>query len=274
MPANQQQYQYWNGPGGETWALNQARLDDMLKPLSAAVVKVAAAAPGERVMDIGCGCGDTSIALAMSGAQVEAVDLSKPMLDLARHRAEHRPGLSFTQADASIEPFTSPVQLLFSRFGVMFFDKPIEAFSHLHSGLSEGGRLVFICWQKPSANPWMSLGGKALRPFLPAPAITPDPRAAGPFAFADRDFLEVVLGQAGFSEIVISSLEKELKVADTLDEAILIQGQVGPAARAIAELSGDNLEKALAALRQALEGFMGDDGLWLGSATWLVQAKY
>lgn len=274
MPANQQQYQYWNGPGGATWALNQARLDDMLTPLSAAAIRSAAAAAGERVMDIGCGCGDTSIALALNGAQVEGVDLSKPMLDLARQRTEDMHSVSFTQADASVVPFASPVQLLFSRFGVMFFDKPIEAFSHLHSGLSEAGRLVFICWQKPSANPWMSLGGKALQPFLPAPAIAPDPRVPGPFAFADRNFIEVVLAEAGFSEIVINSLKKDLKVADTLDEAMLMQGQVGPAARAIAELSGDNLKKALAALRHALEDYMSDDGLWLGSATWLVQARY
>jgi hypothetical protein len=83
-----------------------------------------------------------------------------------------------------------------------------------------------------------------------------------------------VLAEAGFSEIVINSLKKDLKVADTLDEAMLMQGQVGPAARAIAELSGDNLKKALAALRHALEDYMSDDGLWLGSATWLVQARY
>ncbi len=274
MSANQQQHQYWNGPGGETWASNQSKLDDMLQPLSATAVSYARAVSGERVLDIGCGCGDTSIALARSGAQVEGVDLSKPMLEVARQRAEDRPQVSFTQADASVMPFAQSVQLLFSRFGVMFFDKPIEAFRHLHSGLSESGRLVFICWQKPSANPWMSLGGKALRPFLPAPAVAPDPRAPGPFAFAEPSFIEEVLVKAGFSEIVIDSLERDLKVADTLDEAIVMQGQVGPAARAMAELSGDDLDKALATLRSTLNDYMSDEGLWLGSATWLVQAQY
>lgn len=149
----------------------------MLNPLAAEVVRIAAAIPGERVMDIGCG--DTSIALARIGAVVQGIDLSRPMLRLASQRAKSIQGVTFTQADAAVVPFAQSVQLLFSRFGVMFFEGPIKAFSHLHSGLSEEGRLVFICWQKPSANPWMSLAGRALQPFLPAPVSPPDPRVPG-----------------------------------------------------------------------------------------------
>ena len=274
MSGNKQQREYWNGQAGETWTLNQIKLDRMLNPLSAEAVRIAAAIPGERVMDIGCGCGDTSIALARTGAVVQGIDLSEPMLRLASQRAKSIQGVTFTQADAAVVAFAQPVQLLFSRFGVMFFEDPIKAFSHLHSGLSEKGRLVFICWQKPSANPWMSLGGRALQPFLPAPASPPDPRAPGPFAFSDTAYVEDLLAKAGFNEIVIESLKKDLKVADTLDEALIIQGQVGPAARAMAELSGDDLKSALDAVRTVLQDHMSDQGLWLGSAVWLVSARF
>jgi len=274
MSGNLQQHKYWNGQAGETWTSNQVKLDRMLSPLSAEAVRIAAAMPGERVIDIGCGCGDTSIALAGTGAVVQGIDLSKPMLSLASQRAQAMQGVSFTQADAAVVPFAQPVQLLFSRFGVMFFEDPIKAFRHLHGGLSKDGRLVFICWQKPTANPWMSLGGRALQPFLPAPASPPDPRAPGPFAFSDPAYVEEVLVKAGFNEIVIEPLKRDLKVADTLDEALTIQGQVGPAARAMAELSGDDLEKALDAVRQVLQDHMSDQGLWLGSAVWLVSARF
>jgi SAM-dependent methyltransferase len=270
MSSNQEQIEYWNERAGETWAELQDRLDALLAPLSAAGLAAARVRPGERVLDVGCGCGDTTIALSTVGASVLGVDVSAPMLARARSRDA---SIEYQQADAATTDFARAFDLVFSRFGVMFFDDPTAAFKNLYNALKPGGRLLFVCWQPPAVNPWMATAGRAIAPYLPPSDEAPNPRAPGPFAFADARYVEQILQDAGFSEIQINAHEESLKVADTLAEAVQFQTRVGPAARVMAELEGDQRAQALAAVEEALRPFDAEDGLHLDSAVWLVSAK-
>ncbi len=273
MSDNSQQIDYWNGKAGATWVAAQERLDRMLEPLSARAVAAAAARAGERVIDVGCGCGTTTLALAASGASVWGVDISAPMLAFAKERASGLDNVAFSEGDAATQQYTADHQLMFSRFGVMFFADPLSAFANMRTGLTDDGRMVFLCWQAPRENPWVSVGGMALQPFLPESPTPVDPRAPGPFAFADRDYLNSILEGAGFVDIQIEDVRETVHVADSLDEAMAFQSEIGPAALALAELEGDSRERALAAVRNALSERMTDSGLDLGAATWLVSAR-
>lgn len=272
MTDNSDQIKYWNGQAGDTWVRGQERLDAMLEPLSRIVLDKAAACTGERVIDIGCGCGATSLALAASGAEVWGVDISAPMLARARERAAGQSNVVFTEADAATAKLTADHQLLFSRFGVMFFSEPLLAFKNLHSGLSDDGRMVFMCWQAAQVNPWITIAGRAIQPFLPPPEPV-DPKAPGPFAFADKDYLNSLLVGAGFAHIEIEPASADLHVGDDLEAAMHSQGEVGPVARALAELSGADKEAALQAVREAFTPLLTESGLNLAGATWLVSAR-
>ena len=270
MSSNQEQIEYWNDRAGETWAELQDRLDALLAPLSAAALAAAEVRPGDHVLDVGCGCGDTSIAMSAMGAKVLGVDVSAPMLARARSRDA---SIEYQQADAATTDFARAFDLVFSRFGVMFFDDAAAAFRNLHNALTSDGRLLFVCWQPPARNPWMATAGRAIAPYLPSSDEAPNSRAPGPFAFADARYVEQILQDAGFSRIRIKSHEESLKVADTLAEAVQFQTRVGPAARVIAELEGDKRAQALAAVEDALRPFDRGSGLHLDSAVWLVSAE-
>ena len=273
--SNEEQIKYWNGSAGATWTESQQRMDRMLAPLTEVAIAASQATSADRVIDIGCGCGDTSLQLANSAAFVRGIDISEPMLARARERAGELgiENVAFDTADAASTAISADYQLLFSRFGVMFFADPTAAFTNLHSGLESSGRLCFICWRPPRQNPWMSIGGAAIAPFLPEPETPPDPRAPGPFAFADKDYLAGVLSAAGFNNIDIDPADRRLKLADNLDDAMRFQGEIGPVARALAELEGKQKELALTAARNALAEHVTADGINLGAAIWLVTAK-
>ena len=268
---NQEQIDYWNDKAGPNWVDMQERLDGVLQPLSDAGLRAAQVQAGERVLDVGCGCGDTSIALHNLGAKVLGVDVSGPMLNHARGR---NGDIDYLQADAATSDFGgNRFDLVFSRFGVMFFADPVAAFHNIRGAMSANGRLLFVCWQPPSANPWMSAAGKAVAPFLPAPDTPPNPRAPGPFAFAEEDYVRQILTQAGFSDVSIDPHPASLKVADALDEAVHFQTRLGPASRAINELVDEQRALALAAVKEALAPFDNGQGVYMDAAVWLVSAK-
>jgi len=270
--SNEAQNEFWNGPAGDVWVEAQEYMDGMLEPLSRLALDKAAPAQGERAIDVGCGCGGTSFALAESGAAVWGLDISTPMVTRARERAENRENVAFSVGDAATQNYTPDHNLIFSRFGVMFFDDPKSAFINMRSALVEGGRLVFLCWQTPQENLWVSVAGRAVQPYLPA-ADAPDPRAPGPFAFADPDWIREILDAAGYSDIAIESRSPDLNIGSTVEEAMYIQGRIGPLARAIAEMDEATQQKAKAAVRAALAEHQTDTGVVLRSATWLVSAR-
>lgn len=273
MAGNEAQIEFWNGEAGSVWVRAQERLDETLSALSQAALEHAAAQPGERVVDVGCGCGATTLSLAERGASVWGVDISEPMLARARERATGMDNVRFTRADAAAERFAAEHDLVFSRFGVMFFDDPAAAFANLRTALRPAGRLVFLCWQAPKFNPWISVAGRAVQEFLPEPAEAPDPRAPGPFAFADPSYVNEILTSAGYSDVSCDPVQASMRLGGSLDEAMEFQSQVGPLSRVLNELEGDVRAGALDAAREALAAYHTGGGIELEAACWLVRAR-
>ena len=272
---NAEQIKYWNAQAGTIWVAQQAHLDHLLAPLSEAGLAAAKFAANESALDIGCGCGDTSIALgtSQSSGSVTGVDISEPMLAHAQVRASSMPNVGFEQADAAEAEFAQQYDLLFSRFGVMFFSDPEAAFKNLRKALKPSGRMVFVCWQPPSENPWMSLAGKAVQPFMPPAATPPIPHAPGPFAFSDPAHVLAILSKAGFANVQVESFNTPLHIADNLDDALYFQTQIGPAANAVATLEGAEKDKALNAVKEMFRPHMTSEGLNLEAAVWIVSAQ-
>lgn len=276
MSGNDEQIEFWNSRAGETWVEAQEQMDLMLAPLSALALDAAAPQPGERAIDVGCGCGDTSLAIANRGAAVWGVDISAPMLARAKTRAEGMKDVAFTETDAATQSYTPDHDLVFSRFGVMFFADPVAAFANIKTGLTPSGRLVFVCWQAAAANAWLSIAGRAVQPFLPEadPEADPvNPRAPGPFAFADATYLETILASAGYANIDIASVTPTLHVGDDMDDAMRFQSRIGPLSRVLAELDDAQRKAALDAARAALAEHETAAGIDLISAAWVVSAR-
>lgn len=277
--ANPSQVEYWNGPVGDRWARLQTRIDALFAPVSALVIDRAVVAPGERVLDIGCGCGGTSLDLARRvgpDGTVLGIDISRPMIDVAASRVppELEGRLSFRLADAAVTRFDPGFDLAFSRFGVMFFEDPVAAFATIRSDLRPGGRLAFACWRPFKENSWFTLSYFAAKPHLPPPEPV-DPDAPGPFAFADPDRVRRILGAAGFGDIAIDPFDCELVLGrpGRLDEAFDIATQLGPTSRLLATGTPDQQAAAVAAIRAALAAAEGPNGIELGARMWFVSAR-
>jgi SAM-dependent methyltransferase len=272
--SNADQVAFWNGEAGEKWVKAQDRLDAMLAPVTADVLKAAAAKPGEHVLDIGCGCGETSIILAKAGARVTGIDISRPMLARAKQRAiEGRvDGFEAIEADASERRFEATYDLLVSRFGVMFFADADAAFANLRKALKPGGRLAFACWREPRANEWVSVPVGAIRPHVPPqPPLAPeDP---GPFAFADLARVRRILANAGFDSIAARPFDSPMQLGETLEDALAHIQEFGPVSRMMTPASDDEKARAATALRRALEPYASKKPIALNGATWIVTAK-
>ncbi len=271
--ANAEQIEFWNGEAAKSWIEYQDRLDVLLRPLSQTVVARAALVPGESVLDVGCGCGATSLEFAARGARVVGIDVSGPMLDQARGRASSAgANAQFILADAATHRFAAEFDVLFSRFGVMFFADPVVAFRNLRSALKPDGRVAFLCWQSVKVNPWMAVPMGAARPHLPEQPAPVDPRAPGPFAFADTDYVRAILVQAGYRGVEIESVEADLELGSDVDEALAFVGRVGPLSRPLAQVDADVRKRALLAVRDALAPLGRDGPIKLGARCWLVTA--
>ncbi|MEM6710109.1 MAG: class I SAM-dependent methyltransferase, partial [Pseudomonadota bacterium] len=167
--SNQEQIDYWSGETGDTWVQSQVRIDAMMEPITNALLAQSGDARGKRTLDVGCGCGTTSLALAEVAAEVTGVDVSAPMLAEARRRSAGVANLSYLEADASSVHFDRPFEFAVSRFGVMFFTDPTAAFTHLHGQLAPSAPLLFVCWAAPADNAWFSTAAAAVNPLMPPP---------------------------------------------------------------------------------------------------------
>lgn len=272
---NAAQIAYWNQTAGPGWVAMQDDLDRELRELGLAAMAALAPREGERLIDIGCGCGATTLELARrvgAGGAVLGVDISAPMLAVARERAAAA-GLaqaSFLQADAQVLAF-EPVDGAFSRFGVMFFEDPVAAFVNIRAAVSPRGRVAFVCWRALAENPWMTVPMAAILPLLPTPPAAPQPGAPGPFAFADRDRLFGILRDAGLAQISIEPLDAQVAWGE-LDTATRLAMRLGPVGAMVRE--NPQLAEAMAeAIRAALEAHAGQDGVRLNSASWIVLAR-
>jgi SAM-dependent methyltransferase len=269
---NAQQVTYWNESAGPTWAELQGPLDRQIAPLGRQAMAALAAKPGERILDIGCGAGETTVELAATGAEVTGVDISRPLLDLARQRAHGLAGVSFLEADAQIHPFAAAsFDGVFSRFGVMFFADPEAAFANLRRALRPGGRLAFLCWRRPDENPIITAPMAAALEHLPIRPPPPEPGAPGPFAFADPERVRGILETAGFTDVTLTPHDQRIGGND-LDTALALALRVGPLGALLRE-NPDQRDKVIGAVRSLLARHDGPDGVTLDSATWIVTAR-
>jgi len=271
----------WNGQSGERWVANQARLDAMVAVFGQAAIEAAAPATGERVLDIGCGAGASSLALAArvgAGGQVLGVDISEPLIGRARALAQRDTPALFQVADASsAELPEAAFDILFSRFGVMFFDDPIAAFAHMRRALRPGGRVAFVCWRGAAENDWVRLPMGALKGIVP-PSALPDPEAPGPFSF-DRGRVARILTAAGFTDIAIAPFDASVPFGEggtrdaAIDDAVKMTLEVGPLSRALADQPDDIRARASAAVRAAFAGLPGERSVMINGAAWIVMAR-
>ena len=276
---NCEQIAEWNGVMGQRWVTMQREIDRIVVPFGDAAMRTAAPQRGERVIDVGCGCGDTSIEIARrvgpAGA-VLGIDVSQPMLAVARARgalANHS-HLQFRDGDASAAELPRNQDLLFSRFGVMFFGQPSAAFGHLRHSLRTGGRCVFVCWRAPRDNPWTMVPLSAARKAMGVTPPPADPNAPGPFAFADEERLRGILTDAGFHNIDAQRFDSSLTSGATPRAAAEFAAQVGPVSRFVREVGVEHLPVIVDAVEQALVPFAAPDGqVTLSGSTWIVSAS-
>jgi SAM-dependent methyltransferase len=277
---NADQIEFWNGEGGEKFVRYQNALDIMLEPFGAETMARAGVGTGEVVLDIGCGCGDTSIDLARRvgiTGEVVGVDISEMMLARAEDRAAHAEMSNVFFELADVErgaQHLDSFDLAFSRFGVMFFADPAGAFRNVHAALHEGGRVAFACWQALERNQWVSLQLRAVLPLVPPPEA-PGPEDPGPFSFADPDRVRRILGEAGFSDIEVSPFETEVALGGmlVLDDAVDFSLELGPASALLKDADEATRQKARAAVREALQPFQTAKGVMLSAGAWIVTAR-
>jgi len=273
---NAAQIDYWNSVGGAVWAKYNDLLDRQISPLGVEAMKALDLKPGENVLDIGCGCGQTTGDIANRvgpAGSVTGVDISAPMLEIARARPPETSSgrIEFRQLDVQTEELGSAgYDVAFSRFGVMFFSEPVVAFTNIHRALRPGGRLGFVCWQPLSSNPWMLEPLEAVRSLLP-PSEPPDPLAPGPFAFAEPTRVQGILSDAGFKDIDITEFKTKIG-GGSVEETLQIALRIGPLGRALAE-HRELLPQIAGPVRGVLEHYVTPNGVLMPASAWIVRAS-
>src|SRR5437660_3347169 len=275
---NADQIAFWNGPAGQHWTDRQPMQDVLLAPVSQILIDRTGAKAGERILDVGCGCGATTIALAERVAPsgfVFGIDISVPMLSRARQVAPQGLPLDFVLADATVYPFEpASFDLLASRFGVMFFAKPAVSFANLHRALLPSGRLVFACWREPRENPRTMTPLQAVYQHVPKlPQLGPeDP---GPFAFAFEERVHRILDEAGFAQIAMEpcDLVLDLAIGRGLEAAVETALEIGPSSRALEGHPAEVQEAAKNSIREALTPLLRGQSVPLPAAIWIVTAR-
>jgi SAM-dependent methyltransferase len=268
-----EQAAFWNGPGGQGWLASYARIERSIAEVGGIALGAAAARPGERVIDVGCGTGGTTAVLAAAvgaAGHVLGADISEPLIAAAR--SKRVPNASFVAGDAATHPFEAAAHdLVFSRFGVMFFGDPVAAFRNLQQALKPGGRLVFVCWRTPVENPWGLVPVRAAALHLP-PMPRPGPEDPGQYSFGDRARVERILKESGFTHATLEPLDRPIWMGASVAEIVENAGRFGPMARAFAEATPAQIEQAKAAIGEALAPHETADGVVLPGACWLVRA--
>jgi SAM-dependent methyltransferase len=270
-----QQVAYWNGPAVSRWISRQEQMDAGLAPVAEAAISLAAVTPGEHVLDIGCGSGATSLALARlvgPTGQVTGLDVSAPMIELARSRLAGHGNLTFELADAAAHKLpAASADLLFSRFGVMFFGDPAAAFANLRQALKPSGRLVLACWRPLDENLWMLVPLQAVQPLIP-PLPRPNPEEPSPFAFGDTRRVTRILTSAGFAVPGFTKFDMAMHLGAGLDEAVEQGISFGATARALQGQPDSVVQAAKEAVRTALAPHLTANGIALPGAIWLIQS--
>jgi SAM-dependent methyltransferase len=274
---NADQLSFWNGHGGATWVARQAHTDITLAEMSKALLAFAAPRAGERVPDVGCGCGATTLDIAWAvgpTGHVAALDISAPMLAEARRRSDAAglANIDWIQAD----PATATLDrydLLTSAFGLMFFGDPVKAFLNMRRAANPGARMAFVCWRPLAENPWMEVPMRAVAGHLP-PRPKGNPQAPGMFAFADPQRVAQILTASGWAPPHFEKLDLDLDIAAGrgLDEAFSQSTQIGAVNSWLRGQPAEIVAAAVASLRDALAAQADGANVRLPGAMWLVSS--
>ena len=273
--SDSEQSRLWNGPAGRAWVDRQPLLDRLFAPLGTLLIESLAGHSLGRVLDVGCGTGAVTLALASpSGDAGECVgiDISAPMIEAARARAEREGSQArFVCADAQAHAFApAGFDTLVSRLGVMFFDDPVAAFANLRRAARDGAALRFLAWRAAAENPFMTTAERAAAPLLPRlPARRPG--APGQFGFADRERVESILAQAGWGAIAIRSVD--LACSLPAQELVPYLSRLGPVGLALEQADAATRERVIETVRTAFEPFVQGDEVRFTAACWLASAE-
>ena len=231
-----------------------------------------------KIIDIGCGCGATTLEIAkqLGKGEIIGVDISEPMLARAAKNASDQSlsNANFQVLDVQVDDMPSDFDIAFSRFGVMFFEDPYQAFSNIYKSLKDNGQLSFVCWQNPSLNPWQSLSLQVIKEYLDLPS--PPPKSPGPFAFEDKDYISDILNQSNFKDIEIEDNQEDIVMfsGKSIEEACEDYLTINPVVTEMLKNSKEELkDEILQALILKFSEFHNGDGLLFPSATWIVTAR-
>lgn len=271
---NEDPVAYWRDEAGPNWVRAQPAVDRMLSPITERLLEIADAGEGERVVDVGCGCGTTTIAfgerVGPTGSAL-GLDVSDAMVDFARSRSTKIRHVEFVCADATDHHLEPTADLLTSRFGVMFFSRPVTAFRNLRTALRPSGRLAFACWQAIERNPWIDFLMGAF-PEVDSPMPPPE-GGPGPFSLSAPEQIMELLESAGFVEVAIGSFATKVSLGATPDEALHGMTEIGPLARILSEGGAEGRAEILTRARSFLEAAYASGPPRLDAAAWMVQAR-
>lgn len=276
MP-NDEMTEFWNERGGRQWVRERDRYDAMLASCGRRLFETVALQAGERVLDVGCGNGATTLeaaALVAPGGSALGVDISGPMLDEARRRASRAGAgdVQFLQLDAQAAALPGPFDAIISRFGVMFFEDPAQAFDNFARNLRPGGRMCFVCWQDMMKNEWLRVPLLAAVEHVGIPDLPP-PGAPGPFSLAAPATIQALLVAAGMTVVAIDEASDQRLMGGDLDDVMSFFLADEFSRRLLDGKDPEVVRRAEGAMRDALSPFVGSEGVSLGSAYWIVSAE-
>lgn len=268
----------WIGRTGKEWARRDEALEKLLGPVADEGITHMALQPGQHILDLGCGAGASTEALANRvgpKGHVTGIDISPDLMALARARLGDHPNVDLIEDDAATHRYAVPYDGLFSRFGSMFFDDPPVAFTHLHGALKPGATATFLAWQEPGRNQWASVPMTFIAPSGAATAPKPGP---GPFAWADPDVFRPLLSDAGFQSVTHVPFEFMAEIAsgddpDPLVRAVTFMSRIGPLASRLAGADEQTKREAAAFLERRLARHMHDGAVRLLASAWIISAK-
>jgi len=275
-PANADQREFWSDIKGELWVELQPRIDPMLAPFGEKAIEALDLMPGERVIEIGCGNGTTTLALAERvGAEGEvlAVDLSRPMLNKAMERGKTSGHpVRFIEADAQVYDFPREYfDAAFSRFGVMFFDDPVAAFNNILGAVRPGGRVAYVCWADRKDNPWIRIPAGASKAYLELPPQPADDEP-GQFSMQNEERVRTILSGAGWSDVTLERFDTECSLGSDVADATGFISQMGPMSEPFALADEETQHNTLRVIEEALAPYADSRGAYLGYSTWIVSA--
>ncbi len=278
MSPNQGQTAAWNGGESVHYVSHAERYDRQLAPFTDALIEHAHLSAGETVLDVGCGCGVTTLRAAQRANAVDGVDISHPLIEVARDRAQAVgvANANFLVADAQTHAFAGgEFDVVISQFGLMFFDDPEAAFMNLKRALVPGGRIVFVCWQELDANEWLTVVGNTVVPHAALPVL--GGRAGGPGMFALKQPSEIVslLADAGFIDVSVEPVNPSLLLAGgaPVEESLDFLLGMGMVRGLLGRLDDEQRHAAIGEIRATLDQrYDAGVGVRLGAAGWLVSA--